>query len=360
VKFSLLGPLEARLDGHLLALGGPKQRGLLAILLLHANEAVSRDRLIDGLWGDQAPPTAQRSLDTYVSRLRSLLGADRVERRAPGYLLRVEAGELDLDKFGALVERARSAASASDFQTAAGLLGDALALWRGPALADLLYEPFAGTEAARLEEQRLLALEERVEADLELGAGAGLVPELEALVREHPFRERLLAQLMLALYRAGRQSQALAAFQSVRQQLTEELGLEPGLELRELQRKILEHDAGLGAPRAGRTLTARRRRQLRGRQLGAAGAAAAVAASVAIGVTLGIGGTEASSTNADSSQLIGLRSTSGTSGPRVSLSGSPTAMAAGAGSLWIADPGAGTVLRVDPPSQAVVDRVVVG
>ena len=358
MEFAILGPVEARLDGRLLALGGPKQRALLAMLLLHANEVVSRDRLIEGMWGAHAPPTAQRSLDTYISRLRSLLGAERIERRAPGYLVCVAPDELDVDRFDALVQRARAAAADGDFDSAGRLLRDALALWRGQALADLLYEPFAGEEAGRLEERRLLALEERIDAELRLGGGAELVAELEPLVREHPFRERLIGELMLALYQAGRQSQALAVFLATRQLLAEELGLEPGPELRELQRKILEQDPSLESVRV--IAPARRmKRKPRRRTLTLAAAAAAVAASAAIGVMLGTGGTSASTAASTSSQLVALSETSGTSGARVSLAGSPTALAAGAGSLWIADPDAGSVSRVDARSHTVVDRVPV-
>ena len=167
VQFAILGPVEARTNGSALQLGGPKPRALLAMLLLDANEPVSRDRLIEGLWGDDPPPSADQTLDSYVSRLRRMLGPDRVVRRPPGYMLVVEPGELDLERFERLVE-GRS-------------LHEALGLWRGPALADVLYEPFASEEAERLEERRLVALEERIEADLAAGEGARLVPELEAL-----------------------------------------------------------------------------------------------------------------------------------------------------------------------------------
>src|SRR5712692_9162632 len=158
MEFAVLGPVEVRIDGKAVPLGGPKQRALLALLLLDANEVVSRDRLVDALWGERAPESAQRSLDTYVSRLRTLLGADRIERRPPGYLLRVDAGELDLERFEALLEQGRAAGAAGDPATARGHLRDALALWRGRALADLASELPLGVEVERLEERRLLAL----------------------------------------------------------------------------------------------------------------------------------------------------------------------------------------------------------
>src|SRR5215468_1643826 len=172
VEFLVLGPLEARVDDRALPLGGPKQRALLALLVLSRNEVVSRDRLIDSLWGERAPESAQRSLDTYVSRLRSLLGGDRIDRRPPGYCLRVEPGELDLDRFESLLEEGRSAAGAGDPDTACDRLRGALALWRGRALADLGSEAPLGVEAARLEERRLLALEGLIDAELQLGEGA--------------------------------------------------------------------------------------------------------------------------------------------------------------------------------------------
>src|SRR3954449_9783826 len=203
VLFGVLGPLVVRRGDDDEPLRGPKQRSLLAMLLLQANEVVGRDRLIDGLWGERAPPTAGHTLDSYVSRLRKAVGEDRLRRRAPGYVLRVEPGELDLDRFEQALQRGREALARGEPAEAAQTLQDGLALWRGPSLADLQYEAFAREAIERLEERRIQALEQRLEAELALGHSAELVPELEALVREHPFRERLLGHLMLALYRAG-------------------------------------------------------------------------------------------------------------------------------------------------------------
>jgi DNA-binding SARP family transcriptional activator len=182
VRFAILGPLELSAEGRSVPLGGLKQRALLALLLLHANEVVSRDRLIDALWGESPPPSASESLDAYIYRLRKLIGRDRVARRGSGYVLSVEAGELDADRFELLLADARQAADAGDGRSAAGMLTDALALWRGPALADVLYQPFACAPARQLEERRLGALESRIEAELDIGRGAALVPELEQLV----------------------------------------------------------------------------------------------------------------------------------------------------------------------------------
>src|SRR5438105_1251870 len=189
MEFRILGPLEVVEDGRALALGGAKQRALLAALLLERNRVVPAERLIDALWDDEPTETAAKALQVYVSQLRKLLGPDRVETRAPGYRLRVDEGELDLERFERLV--------------AAGDARAALSLWRGPPLADVSERRFARTESARLEELRLASLEDRIDADLAAGRHAALVGELEALVREQPFRERLHAQLLLALYRSG-------------------------------------------------------------------------------------------------------------------------------------------------------------
>ena len=195
LEIRLLGPLEVLEHQAVLALGGSRQRCLFAVLLLRANEPVSSDRLIDALWPGRAPPTAAKTIQVYVSRLRKQLGEGRLVTRAPGYLLRVDPGELDLDHFERLLGEART----DEPETAANKLRAALALWRGPALGDLAYEPFAQPEIARLEELRLVALEQRIESDLACGRHRELIGELEALVFEHPLRERLRCHLMLAL-----------------------------------------------------------------------------------------------------------------------------------------------------------------
>jgi DNA-binding SARP family transcriptional activator/class 3 adenylate cyclase len=245
MDFLILGPLEARLDGRELPLGGAKQRGLLALLLLQRNEVVSTDRLLDGLWGERPPATALKVVHTYISRLRRLLGRERLLTRAPGYLLELAPDELDLDRFEGLVEQARRASATGEPAAAAGALRLGLAMWRGPPLADLAFEPFAQEAAARLEEQRLAALESRLEADLALGRAPELIGELSALVGEHPLRERLRSCLVLALYRAGRQAEALEAYRSTRRALVDDLGIEPSPALAELERAILRHDPAL-------------------------------------------------------------------------------------------------------------------
>jgi DNA-binding SARP family transcriptional activator len=253
IEFTLLGPLEARAEHAPVSLGPPQQRALLALLLLHANEVVSRDRIIDELWGEQPPATAPKLVQVYVSRLRKALEPDRdrgasgriIVTRSPGYLVAVEAGQLDLGRFEQLRRQAREALAAGNPAKAAQQLGAALALWRGPPLADLAYERFAQNEIARLQELHLAALEERLDADLALGRHADLCGELEALVAEHPLRERLRGQLMLALYRSGRQADSLETYQDARTALTEELGIEPSRDLQELQQAILHQDPAL-------------------------------------------------------------------------------------------------------------------
>jgi len=243
MEFRILGPLEVREAGRVLRLGGSKQRALLASLLLHANEVVSRDRLSDELWGTSPPNTAPTALQVYVSQLRKALGRDLILTQPPGYLIRVSDGELDLHRF----ERLVATAQAEEPVQAARLLREGLALWRGAPLAEL-GDSFARAERARLEEQRLAALEQRIEAELALGRHAELVPELEGLVLEQPLRERLRGQLMLALYRCGRQADALEVYRSGRRLLAEELGLKPDDELQRLERAILNHDPSLESP----------------------------------------------------------------------------------------------------------------
>ncbi|MBV9310653.1 MAG: AAA family ATPase [Solirubrobacterales bacterium] len=248
LELGVLGPIEVRIDhGEPVALGGVRQRALLAILGLHANEVVSTDRLVDDLWGEHPPATAVHTVQVFVSRLRRALApaGERLVTRPPGYALEVGPDELDASRCERLYGSARAALTASNAAEAAALLRDAQALWRGPPLVDFTYEPFAQATIARLEELRLSCREELIEAQLALGRHDEVVSELEALVREHPFRERPRGQLMLALYRCGRQAQALEAFQQARRALIEELAVEPGQALRELEQAILRQDASL-------------------------------------------------------------------------------------------------------------------
>jgi YVTN family beta-propeller protein len=357
VEFAILGPLEARDDGRRLKLGGPKQRAVLAMLLLDANRPISRDRLIDGLWGEAPPPSAAHTLDDYVSRLRRAVGGERIERRPAGYLIRVEPGELDLERFEALLEQGRSAAAAGDAARASAVLGQALGLWRGRALADLENEPFAASESERLEERRLLAVEVRIDAELALGRGGELVGELEQLVAEHPFRERLLGQVMLALYRAGRRADALAAYQACRRRFAQELGLEPSSELRALERQILEQDAALGAAIPSPS-AAPARRVRRGRIAAIGVALVAVAASAIAGVELGTGGSSASALGRSRTGVVEIRSNAPVAG--ASLNDAPAAMAADAHSIWLAEPDAGAVVQIDETTRQRIETIAVG
>jgi DNA-binding SARP family transcriptional activator/class 3 adenylate cyclase len=247
MEFRILGPLEVSDAGHPLALPGRKARALLAILLLHANEVVSAERLIDALWGEAPPETAANTLQVYVSQLRKSLpsGKEILRTTGRGYLLQVAPGQLDLARFEELVRDSRGA---DDPAEASLLLRDALSLWRGRALTDLASELGTQPEVARLDEERLVALEDRIEADLAIGAHDAVIGELEAIVAEHPLRERPRRLLMLALYRAGRQAEALALYQRTRRELVEELGIDPSPALQRLEKAILMQDPALDGP----------------------------------------------------------------------------------------------------------------
>lgn len=241
LEFRLLGPLEVIADGGPLPLGGQRQRALLAVLLLEAGRVVSTDRLVELVYGGEPPRTATTSLQNAVSALRKLLGPDAVETRAPGYVLRVDRSQTDAGRFEQLVILARSMQPEQKAQ----VLLEALSLWRGPVLAEFTYDEFAQAEARRLEELRLLALEERIATDIELGRHGTVVGELQALATEHPLRESFRSLEMLALYRAGRQAEALQAYQDARAALVDQLGIEPAAELQALHHQILRHDPEL-------------------------------------------------------------------------------------------------------------------
>src|SRR5919108_392708 len=245
LDFRILGPLEVRAADTPLPLRHGRQRLLLATLLLAANEVVASERLVEELWPEGGPETAATVLHGHVSALRKLLGRERVITRPPGYLLRLDEDELDLARFEKLRAQARATPDAG---ARAQLLEQALALWRGEPLADVPYEGSPAAEVKRLDELRLATLEDRIDADLARGRHAELVPEVERLIDEHPLRERPRAQLMLALYRSGRQAEALQAYSNARRTLVEEIGIEPGPALKELERQILAQDPGLVLP----------------------------------------------------------------------------------------------------------------
>ncbi len=252
MEFRILGPFEAVHDGESLPLGGARQRALLAVLVLHRREVLSTDRLIDELWGERPPATAAKIVQGYVWHLRRALGEGVIVTRGRGYVLAIGPGQVDVERFGALAGDGRSALAEKDAARARERLNAALSLWRGEPLSEFAYEPFAQSEIARLQEERLAAVEDRIDADLALGRAGELIGEIESMVREHPLRERLRGQLMLALYRSGRQAEALDAYQTARVQLAEELGLEPGPALKTLQKQILEQAPALqGSPLSG-------------------------------------------------------------------------------------------------------------
>jgi DNA-binding SARP family transcriptional activator/ABC-type branched-subunit amino acid transport system substrate-binding protein len=366
MEFGILGPLEVSESGRVIALGGGKQRALLAVLLLRRNEVVSTDRLIEDLWSGRPPATALKIVQLYVSQLRKALGEGVLVTRAPGYLLAVGPGQLDADRAGRLLEEARGALAAGDAAAASDSLREALALWRGPVLSDFAYDEFAQSEIGRLGALRIDTVEERIEADLALGRHADLVPELTVLVGEQPLRERLRAQLMLALYRCGRQADALAVHRDARRVLDEELGLAPGKALQELERRILQHDAALEAPRRveaspqpGRraaALPSRLRR--RGPALLLAGAVLLGAGVAALAFDLTRGG--GSAAPGAQSFVVAINPKTNRIAARIPVGTQPTSIAVGAGSVWAINAGDQTVARIDPATRALVATISTG
>src|SRR5262245_25568161 len=291
MQFRILGPLEVEEAGRPVAVGAGKQRALLAVLLLNANDVVAAERLIDELWDGTTPDSARKALHVYVSRLRKALGGDRISTSGRGYRLGGGPAERDLGRFERIVRRGRVLRDRGELALASATFGEALALWHGSPLADLAHEPFAQTAVPRLEGLRVAAVEERIDADLARGLGAELVPGLEALVAQHPYRERLRGQLMLALYRAGRQADALAVYHAARRLFVDELGIEPSPALQRLEQAILRQEPELEVlldavdqeppPPAG---PGRRRIATRRRVVLAAVGLGLVAAALAVGV----------------------------------------------------------------------------
>jgi YVTN family beta-propeller protein len=346
MEFRILGPLEIAENGRMLALGTGRQLALVALLLVHRNEVVSGDRIVEQLWGESSPPTAAKIVRNSVSLLRKELG-DRLVTRSPGYLLRVEPGELD-------AERLEHAVADGGLQA----LIEGLALWRGSPLAQVAYSDFARTEIARLEELHLTAIEARIDAELALGEHARLVPELEALVRANPLREHLRAQLMLALYRSGRQADALEAYREARRTLDGEVGLEPGRELQELERSILNQDDALDLPAAGAsTVTARRRR---GGLLVAAGAALLLAGGVAAGALALTSGSETKGLAHVVPNSVGvIDPKSNRIVAQIPVGATPTRLVLTDDSLWVLNSEDGSVSRIDPDRRVVVRNIAI-
>lgn len=362
VEFRILGPLEVVEHDQLLALGGPKQRALLAILLLHRGEVVSTERLSDELWGERPPASAAKTVQAYVSNLRRALGDGLLVTRGHGYLLDVEPGQVDASRFDELVKEGRRALQACDPRVAAEQLHCALALWRGSALADFAYEEFCQSEVGRLEEAKLAALEDRIDADLALGEHAALVPELDSLAREHPLRERFQGQLMLALYRAGRQADALERYQRARHRLVDDLGIEPGPELQQLERAILAQDPALAPPPTAST--SRRPLPLRdtthGARLLAVGAALLLAAAIAAGAVavFGLRGSTSASLAPDSLGLVDPATNSLRAA--ISMAGKPARLHVDGRNVWVTSDDARTVSLVRGSTPSIANVIQIG
>src|SRR3954470_13707468 len=352
LEFRILGPLEVIDDDRRIELGGARQRAVLAILLLHRGETVSVDRIVDLMWGERPPATAVKTVQVYVSHLRRALVEPVVVSSRGGYALVVDAERVDALRFERLVEGGGTALGDGDPVRAAELLRCALAVWRGPALGDLAYERFAQDAAARLEEARLSAVEERVEADLRLGRHAELVAELESLVRAHPLREHLRAQHMLALYRSGRQADALESFRDARRALLDELGLEPGRELRELEQAVLEQDPALEPPQMHDRAPPRVARR-RGLVLIAAGVALAAAAPT-VAVALSRSSTDIA-VLPNSVAVIDPESDLVVADVPVGVR--PEEIAADDRFVWVANVADGTVMQIDMRKRRVVATI---
>ena len=356
MEFRVLGELEVLAGDRPLELGGAKQRSVLSMLVLQAGNVVSTDALIDGLWGERPPATAAKSLQVYVSRLRKALGENAIVTR-PRAISSMPRPNRWTSAASSASSRRRSARHPP---AAAATLRGALELWRGSALADLADEPFARAEIARLEELRLAALEDRIEADLALGRHASVVAELEGLVHTHPYRERLIGQLMLALYRSGRQAEALQAYRDARSTLADELGLEPGHDLKDLERRILSQDPSLAAPSdAELSPTAHRRRPIR-RALVLLGALAAAAAGVTIAV-LELTGTETKAPIvAPANSVAVIDPATNAVVDAVPLGERPTRIAAHGDDVWVLLPDRGTVTHVSGSERTLLGTVGAG
>jgi len=353
MEFLILGPLEVRNGEHSVRLSAAKQRALLGVLLLNANETVSTSRLVDELWGERPPATAEKLVQGYVHALRKELGNDLLQTQPPGYRLSVEPRTLDLIEFERLTEEARTAPTSDSVE----LRRRALALWRGPPLADVVLEGPERHNLGRLSELRLATQLERIDAELELGRHAQLVAELEALVAEHPYQERAAAQLMLALYRSGRQAEALDVYRTVSGRLDDELGLQPGQELRQLEAAILRHDDALSPPApAPAAKPAAPPPERRGRRLalGAAIAALAVTAAVIAAFSLR---DEAAPVVVPPNFVAAIDPATNKVTSMLQAGSRPGPVAGGAGSVWVANLDGKSLTRIDPATPKVVDTI---
>jgi ABC-type transport system substrate-binding protein/DNA-binding SARP family transcriptional activator len=380
LEFRILGPVEVSNGAGTLRLGGPKQRALLADLVLNAGSTLSTARLIDDLWGDDPPPTAEHTVKAYLSRIRRILrdGSARevLLTRSPGYLLDVGRDRVDAFRFEQLVAEAAAAAERGDDNKAAAVLHDALGLWRGNAFADIEGMPFAHDAAQRLAERRLLALERRIDAELRLGRAQDVTAELEALAVAYPYQERFHGQLMLALYRSGRQTEALAAFRRARGLLADELGIEPGPELRTLEQAILRHDPELGGDRVAQPNASTqpgtppgtqpppalpsRRGPRRRRALIAAGVALVVAATALAALRHPAPGRRVAALGVDANTVAFVDPVRTALLGQTGTGGRPAGVAAGFGRLWVTDPANGRVLVLNPATFRIEDQIHLG
>ena len=357
MRYGILGQLELHDRGVKVPIAQGHQRLLLAVLLVHANEPVSSERLVDALWTDPPPPSAARSLHNLVSGLRKVLGEGHLVTEAHAYRLCVDDGDLDAHRFLALSARGRAALAAGHPRLSASLLGEALALWRGPAFGDLAAEECLQAEANRLEEHRLTAVEDRIDADLALGPHRELVAEIEALVAEHPLRERLRGQQMRALYRSGRQADALAAYTHARRHLVDKFGIEPSPALREVERAVLDQDPALGgAPEFAAQWRASARVAPAERRLRLVAAAGALLLAVAIAAALLIDSAKReppriAAVAGDS--LAAIDPASNRIVEQVTVGETPTRVTAGAGVVWALNADDRTVSRVDLKTKTV-------
>ena len=374
MEFRLLGPLEVCSKGELIVLAGPKQRAILTILLLDANQVVPRSRLLADVWGEQAPGS-EHSLDVHISRLRKALASggegDALTRRGRGYLLRVEEGALDLVRFEQRTAAGQQALAEGHPAAAVSLLDEGLSLWRGEPLAEFADQAFAAVELGQLKERRLAALEARVDAALAIGYEAAIIGDLEPLVDANPYRERFRAQLMLALYRAGRQAEALALYADTRRLLIDELGIEPGEQLRELHRAVLAQDPGLQPARSawntsagtGRTrvLPPGTPRRSGRRRLSLLSAAGLVAVATALASTLipGNPNQAAGSATIQPGSVAFIDAQSGRLVGDVPAGPSVGFIRAGLGSVWEMED-SGVLLQIDPRTLHVTGSIAVG
>jgi YVTN family beta-propeller protein len=382
MDFRILGHLEVSNEGDPVRLGGSKQRALLAMLLLHANEPVSIDTLVDALWSDDPHHSAAKNIQVQISRLRRALEGEQrpegpngtatsvVQTRPHSYLIRMEPEQLDLHHFERLVEEGAEALAAGAPLGAEAKLLEALELWRGPPLADFSFDSFAQAPIAQIEELHLAAIELLIAAQLELGRHADVIGRLGTLVAEHPFRERLWQQLMLALYRAGRQADALAAYQEARHALVDELGIEPGADLRQLEARILTQDPSLDLPARPTAIphasgaepppTVRPRSPPGTKRRGLVVLVAVVALAAITALSLLLLARGGGQVMAAGNSVAVIDAKSGDMIDNIAVGSQPGAVASGAGSIWVANVGDGSVSRIDPRAGRVVRTVSTG